>query len=401
MRLVLKLFLPLFAALPLFAQDPNDQDFEKFKKEQEQGVQREEQSFQNYKAAVTKQYDDWVAEQERLFREYTGQIEKKWGKKNVKTSTPKVYVAYDSNFGARKSVNFEEGKAKVEIVVTEAEAKDPKLVQEKLKEQVKELVTTKGSTDPLEKKMDVPPLPKPILADQVASKEGKPVTAQAAKQFADQTVSAAQVTQEVVTGNDGVKRVVLGVQFALVPNHVKKRATEFKEKVKEQAEKNGIDPALVFAIMHTESYFNPRATSPVPAFGLMQLVPRSGARDAYLFVYKTDSLVTGDYLYVSDNNIVLGAGYLTKLLRIDFKGIKDPKSRVYCTISAYNTGPGNVAKAFTQNKRSVKEALPKINSMTSDEVFEYLKKNLPFEETRVYIGKVSERMGLYNEWSGN
>jgi membrane-bound lytic murein transglycosylase C len=149
--------------------------------------------------------------------------------------------------------------------------------------------------------------------------------------------------------------------------------------------------------MHTESYFNPMAKSPV-AYGLMQLVPKSGARDAYFFVFQRDTLVTGDYLFVPNNNMELGSGYLTKLLTVDFRGVKDPKSKIYCAISAYNTGPGNVAKAFT-GKRNVVQALPKMNAMTSDELFEHLKKNLPFEETRTYVGKVSERMGMYNEWS--
>ncbi|HAP36577.1 MAG TPA: transglycosylase, partial [Bacteroidetes bacterium] len=90
--------------------------------------------------------------------------------------------------------------------------------------------------------------------------------------------------------------------------------------------------------------------------------------------------------------------YLTKLLTVEFRGVKDPKSKIYCAISAYNTGPGNVAKAFT-GKRNVNQAIPLINAMTSEQVFEYLKKNLPFEETRSYVAKVSERMGLYDEWS--
>ncbi|MFZ4619556.1 MAG: murein transglycosylase domain-containing protein [Bacteroidota bacterium] len=381
------------------AQDTTEaSEFEKFQQQEKQGIQQEEQAFANYKAEVTKQFDDYVAEQERLYKEYTGQIEKKWGKSNVKTSTKEEYVSYDSGYTSRKSVNFEEGKAKVEILVTEAEAKNPAVIQQKLQEQVAQLAVTKGGTDPLEKKNDIKPEKKPIVSEQLAMSDGKPVTERNARQFAEEAVKKVPVTQEVVTGKDGVKRVVVGVQVPLVPNHVKKRAADFRETVKKESDRFGIDITLVYAIMHTESYFNPKAKSPVPAFGLMQLVPRSGARDAYLFARKKDSLVTGEYLYVADNNIELGTAYLTKLFTVDFRGIKDAKSRIYCTISAYNTGPGNVAKAFT-GKRNVTQALPKINSMNSDELFDYLKKNLPFEETRSYVAKVSERMGLYDEWS--
>lgn len=392
------LFLFIISSLVIQFGIAQDNEFEKFKKEQEQGVQKEEEAFLQYKAEVTKQYNDYVAEQERLFKEYTGQIEKKWGKKNVQTSTKKEYVAYDDAFSSRKKIDFESGTAKVEVLVTEAEAKNPKLIQEKLKAQVAAVVTTKGGDDPLEKKTDAPPAEKPLIADQVQMKSGATVTEKNAKQFAEQAVQPSAITQETVEGKDGIKRVMVGVQVPLVPNHVKKRATGFKERIQKEAVRFGIDVTLIFAIMHTESYFNPQARSYVPAFGLMQLVPKSGARDAYFFVFKKDTLVTGDYLFVPDNNIELGSGYLTKLLTIDFRGVKDPKSKIYCAISAYNTGPGNVAKAFT-GKRNVIQALPKINSMTSDEVLAHLKQNLPFEETRSYVAKVSERMGLYNEWS--
>ena len=395
------LFFIVFICSPVVAvaQDQQEKDeFEKFKQEQEHGVQQEQESFRQYKAEVTKQYNDYIAEQERLFREYTGQIEKKWGKKNVQTSTRKEYVAYDAAYASRKKIDFESGTAKVEVLVTESEAKNQNLIREKLKEQVAKVVTTKGGDDPLEKKMEVPVAEKPLIAGQVQMNNGVQVTEQNAKQFAEQTVRSSPMTTETVEGKDGIKRVVVGVQIPLVPNHVKKRATGFKEQIQKEAGRFGIDVTLIFAIMHTESYFNPQARSYVPAYGLMQLVPKSGARDAYFFVYKRDTLVTGEYLFVPNNNIELGSGYLAKLLTVDFRGVKDPKSRIYCAISAYNTGPGNVAKAFT-GKRNVIQALPKINAMTSDQVFDHLKKNLPFEETRSYVAKVSERMGLYNEWS--
>jgi membrane-bound lytic murein transglycosylase C len=206
------------------------------------------------------------------------------------------------------------------------------------------------------------------------------------------------VSKKVVVGKDGVKRVMVGVQVPLVPNHVKVRAADYRDQVAKQTDRFGIDPTLVYAIMHTESNFNPMARSAVPAYGLMQLVPKSGGRDAYLFAKKEDVLVTGEYLYVPENNVELGTALLTKLLTVEFRNVVDPKSRVYCAISAYNTGAGNVAKAFT-GKRNVREAIPKINAMTSDEVLEFLKKNLPYDETRLYVAKVSGRMGLYNEWA--
>ncbi|HAP36576.1 MAG TPA: hypothetical protein DCQ28_11790, partial [Bacteroidetes bacterium] len=205
----------------------------------------------------TKQFDDYAAEQERLFKEYTGQIEKKWGAKNVITSSKKEYVSYDSKYSSRSSVNFEAGTAKAEVLLTEGEAKNPKLIAQKLKEQVAQLAVYKGGTDPLEMKNGIPPEERAILAEQLQTRDGKPVTERSANQFAEQIVQPVQVTQVVVTGKDGIKRVVVGVQIPLVPNHVKKRATDYREQVKKESDRFGIDITLVFAIMHTESYFNP------------------------------------------------------------------------------------------------------------------------------------------------
>ena len=117
--------------------------------------------------------------------------------------------------------------------------------------------------------------------------------------------------------------------------------------------------------MQTESSFNPKARSHIPAYGLMQLVPKSGARDAFYHVYKKDRLLKDTYLYVPANNIELGCAYINKIRYAYFKNIKDDKSAYYCTISAYNTGAGNVARALT-GKTKLKAATNKVNSMNPD-----------------------------------
>ncbi|MGL5901826.1 MAG: hypothetical protein ACRCZO_04010, partial [Cetobacterium sp.] len=60
---------------------------------------------------------------------------------------------------------------------------------------------------------------------------------------------------------------------------------------------------------------------------------------------------------------------------------------------------GNVAKAFTGNTNLTK-ALPKINSMTSKEVYNKLLKDLPYDETKGYLKKVAERDIYYKEQIG-
>jgi len=71
---------------------------------------------------------------------------------------------------------------------------------------------------------------------------------------------------------------------------------------------------------------------------------------------------------------------------------------MFCAIAAYNTGAGNVARAFTST-RSVNQAAPVINDMSPDEVYARLRQDLPYEETRNYIKKVTERMPQYSAWN--
>jgi membrane-bound lytic murein transglycosylase C len=79
------------------------------------------------------------------------------------------------------------------------------------------------------------------------------------------------------------------------------------------------------------------------------------------------------------------------------KRITNKQSRLYCVIAAYNTGAGNVAKTFT-GKTRIKPAAKIINKMTPDEVYNYLRKHLPYEETQRYIVKVTKAKKKYSNW---
>jgi soluble lytic murein transglycosylase-like protein len=237
----------------------------------------------------------------------------------------------------------------------------------------------------------------PLLDRQVAMPDGTPVTRENARAFAETQAASANVKRQTVTGSDNVQREVVRVSFPLAPDHLRVRAERFQPFVTRYAAQYGVYPPLIYAIIHSESSFNPRARSHVPAYGLMQLVPRSGARDAYLLVYKQDRMLSDTYLYDPERNIELGAAYLHILQDRYFKQVENPMNRMLCAIAGYNTGAGNVCKAFDAGT-SLSRAAPVINGMTPDQVYSRLRTTLPYEETRNYIVKVNERLPLYREW---
>jgi membrane-bound lytic murein transglycosylase C len=77
-----------------------------------------------------------------------------------------------------------------------------------------------------------------------------------------------------------------------------------------------------------------------------------------------------------------------------FKNISNDLSAAYCTIAAYNTGPGNLAKAITGGKK-LTPAIKEINSLTPSELYKKLIKNLPYKESRVYLSTVTDRVKIY------
>ncbi len=83
--------------------------------------------------------------------------------------------------------------------------------------------------------------------------------------------------------------------------------------------KHGMDPALIKAVVHAESYFNPNATSRVGASGLMQLMPRTAE------IYGVFDL------YSPMKNLDAGVRHLRYLLR-------RYKNRLSYALAAYNAG---------------------------------------------------------------
>jgi membrane-bound lytic murein transglycosylase C len=393
-KYLLMLTAVLMAFVPVRAQE-NEDAFEKFK-------QQANTDFDTFSESVNRQWDDYEQASKEAFENFKKGIELKWGATNFKESTPKDWVEYSNDQMTRTLVDFETGEATIELLLSPEEAANADLVRRKMSEAVKDLSSTRGTSKDFSMDFEEPmPLSdQPVLKDQLVTEDGKPVTGSNLNAFADEVVDKKPIEKKPVTGADEQKRVVVSVKLPLAPNSIQTRAEKFYEPIRTFAARYDLDPELVFAIMHTESYFNPKARSHVPAFGLMQIVPRYAGRDAYKFVHGEDRLLNENYLYEAEKNIELGAAYLHILLVRNFGRVNDPLSRLYCSIAAYNTGAGNVSRAFIGSTK-LGEAIPKINQMNSSQVYEHLRVYLPYQETRDYIEKVTKRMNSYRDWMSN
>lgn len=116
--------------------------------------------------------------------------------------------------------------------------------------------------------------------------------------------------------------------------------------IRHASQRYNVDPALIYAVVRTESNFDPAAKSRVGAIGMMQLMPK-----------------TADWLGVEDpydplENILGGTRYLKYLLRLFGDDIE-------LAVAAYNAGPHRVKQH---------DGIP------------------PYAETQKYVKRVIERM---------
>ena len=114
--------------------------------------------------------------------------------------------------------------------------------------------------------------------------------------------------------------------------------------IQEAAHLHGLDPALIRAVMQTESSFDPTVVSPVGAQGLMQLMPALAKEMGVIDPFDPR------------DNIMGGAKYLKQLLDAN-------RGNVSLTLASYNAGPANVKRY---------KGIP------------------PFKETRDYVRKISD-----------
>ncbi|UAA39166.1 membrane-bound lytic murein transglycosylase MltC [Paraneptunicella aestuarii] len=317
-----------------------------------------------------------------LFEQLRGNAGKVWGEKNVNLPSRKKYVKYTDHYRSRALVDFDSGSITVETL--NGKAPDSQLKQA--------IVTTLLTTDdPAETDIftDTPPnfSGQPYLYGQVLDQEGKAIRYEwRAKRFAEYLIKHHQQRSETSKGTR------YSVTFPMVQNHHQLRKQKYSEYVLESSAKYQVPPALIYAIIETESSFNPFAVSPANAYGLMQVVPKTAGKDVYTRIKKRNDQPTRSVLFRPQDNIDIGTAYLHILDDIYLDDLNNHQSREYAVISAYNGGAGNVFKTFSNNR---KHAPSVINGLSSSQVYWRLTQKHPRAESRRYLEKVMQYQEKY------
>jgi len=178
-----------------------------------------------------------------------------------------------------------------------------------------------------------------------------------------------------------------------------KKAEQYLKIVEQNASKWQLSDHFILAIMETESHFNPMAKSYVPAYGLMQIVPSTAGADVNTKILGKKHKPSPELLFNGKDNIEYGSAYIYILMTRYLKEIDNPTSRLYCAIASYNTGIGNVARAFNKGKKGRLKAMKVINTLSPDEVYDIIKKRT-HTETQRYLDKVLESKQYFTQQKG-
>jgi soluble lytic murein transglycosylase len=151
---------------------------------------------------------------------------------------------------------------------------------------------------------------------------------------------------------------------------------EYEEAIVAEARRQGLDPALIAAVVNTESGFLPDARSSQGAVGLMQVLPETAR---FVATQPERPSPPPDRLADPEVNIAYGSRYLRYLV--------DRHGTVPLALAAYNGGETNLA-GWLDDAADRGEEL----EVPSD---------IPFTETRGFVSKVMEAIPIYQRTYGD
>lgn len=345
--------ISFFLCSPSFAEDPSP-------------FSDVEAAFDKVEKQTNESYTQHELQAEQAFKDLEERVKRTWSDGAI--PEVKINVIYGESDLARTKIDYENGKITVEALKNPGESDE---VVKKRATKILESIISTNTDDP-----------KAIITtDEITSDKTSPSTL--AENFSAKLTPANQEA-----GTDHISRPSFKFTLSLVPEYIKKRAARYKPIVELWAKKYKIDPAFVLAIIRQESSFNPHARSWVPAYGLMQIVPKYAGQEVLKAVTGKNTLPDSDFLFTPEKNIMMGATYLQILRDQYFSDIKDEQKRQYLITAAYNWGPHRIRNAFKKGR---------LNSRApASEIFDKLQQIAP-AETQIYLRKVTQ---YANEFRG-
>ena len=145
----------------------------------------------------------------------------------------------------------------------------------------------------------------------------------------------------------------------------------YQEVVEENSVRSGMEEAVLYAVIRTESSFQPDAESSVGALGLMQITPDTLSWVRYR-LGEPGAVDARTVLLDPEQNIFYGSQTLALLLE-EFGTLKH-------ALAAYHAGWGNVTRWLADSQYSSDG-----KTLTT----------IPFGDTRAYVSKVMETAETY------
>jgi len=336
-----------------------------------------EETWRKNVAGIERQWDDIEKQQRRELQELKRRVDLLWGEVGV-TSSKKNWIDYDESFSVRRNIDFKNGTIEIDALIPLNVSNPYKRAKQKIADKMLTSLMAKGFER------------RGILTKQLKSSQGFYVTTNNLNSYIQSDLfPKIEKVPTSITGNDGKTRLKYGARISLVPGHLRIRAEKYRNTVQVNATRFSLEPQLIMAVIHTESYFNPFARSHAGAYGLMQVIPRYAGREAYQFIYNQDRIITPPYLYEPFNNINLGSAYLYLLYNKHFADIQGRDKRLYLSICGYNWGPTAIRKKIIQRHQ--------VSLMSSDELYRLLRYRTP-KETSDYLKRVIEKSNTYSNF---
>lgn len=334
-----------------------------------------EATFDLYKVQKNCEFDQYLAQAQKSFDKYKNKVSQVWD--SPKFSDKHSWVSYTPSLEMKREVNFEKNVIKVTTIEGETTS------IEELKEAI---IQTSTLTIGDAQKNDVftAELLKSTDVKELSGEPLLPLSNDKKEQEIEIKQAIAQVTITESTDSKGNK--VIEAEIPFPSSWLNRKEKRFFESVTTYANKYDLEPEFVLSIIKTESAFDPRATSHIPAFGLMQIVPSSAGLDATSFLYGEQQMLNRDYLFDPAKNIEVGTAYIHLLRSRYFRGIENSENLKYCVIAAYNGGMAPIYRIFGNGSR--KKAISKINQLSPQQVYDTIQRKHSAAETRNYLKKV-------------